>query len=340
MDNLQIYKKNRVNNLTTICNYKLKEYYSTLMLAINKIENTKLPISFKQNQKILFINEYNKSVSNLKKKFNNSIVNVNSIDTVNNFLPEIIKPISIKRALLVGINYTNDEKNKLYGCINDVKNIKNRLLTKGFSNTDIMELTDFTELKPTRTNILNELTKLIDATQDGDISFFSISSHGSYIKDFNKDELDGLDEYINTYDDLDILDDKLKTIILKLKKNATLFAFIDTCFSGTMLDLKYSYMNSSENDNFTENLKNLETQGSIFMISGSSENQYSMDTVIDDEPCGAGTTSLLKSLQKKPDCTWRELVTNMRDYLKTNGFEQIPQISSGKFEDIGQKVFL
>jgi hypothetical protein len=49
---------------------------------------------------------------------------------------------------------------------------------------------------------------------------------------------------------------------------------------------------------------------------------------------------LLKSLQKKPDCTWRELVTNMRDYLKTNGFEQIAQISSGKFEDIDQKVFL
>jgi len=340
MDNLQIYKKNRITDLTTSFNYKLKEYYSTLILAINKLQYNKLSTTYKQNQKIILINEYNKSVNNLKKKFYNSIITVNSVNSVNNFLPEIIKPISIKRALLVGINYTNDKNNELFGCINDVKNIKNRLLTKGFSNTDIMELTDFTELKPTKSNILNELTKLINATQDGDISFFSISSHGSYIKDFNKDELDGYDEYINTYDDRDIIDDKLKTIILKLKKNATLFAFIDTCFSGTMLDLKYSYMNSSEYDNYTENLKDLETQGSIFMISGGAENQYSMDTVIDDEPCGAGTTSLLKSLEKNPDCTWRELVTKMRDYLKTNGFEQVPQISSGKFEDIDQKVFL
>jgi hypothetical protein len=77
------------------------------------------------------------------------------------------------------------------------------------------------------------------------------------------------------------------------------------------------------------------------MISGSTDSQTSSDTVFDNEARGAATNSLLESLQKKPDCTWRELIRNMRDYLKNNGFgDQIPQISSGKIENIDSKVFI
>ena len=35
----------------------------------------------------------------------------------------------LKRALLIGINYIEDSSNKLNGCINDVKNIKQQIIT-------------------------------------------------------------------------------------------------------------------------------------------------------------------------------------------------------------------
>jgi len=214
------------------------------------------------------------------------------------------------------------------------------LLTNGFNDSDITILTDFTDSKPTKTNIITELTNLINATEDGDLSFFSISSHGIFILDINNDELDNYDEVIYTYDKLDIIDDNLKTIILNLKKGATLFAFFDTCHSGTMLDLTYTYMSSSSYNNFIENKRNLETLGTVIAISGSTDEELSADSVFNDEAGGAGTKSLLESLNQNPDCTWRELVNNMRNYLKTNGYSQTPQISTGKFEDIDTKVFI
>ena len=330
---LHIYKKNILNQLNSNLNNKLKEYNSTLVIALNKLQNTKRSTN-KTQQISLLINEYNKGINNLKQKFNNST------SSVNKFSPLLPPPPLIKKALLIGINYTNDKDNELYGCINDVKNIKNRLLKNGFLSKDIIELTDFTNIKPTKSNIVNELKKMINNAEKGDVLVFSFSGHGFNIKDYNKDEIDGYDECIYTIDDHYITDDTLKQIILPLKKGVTLFSVIDSCHSGTVLDLKYSYMDSTNYNNYTTNSKNLETQGTVFMISGCSDSQKSADAVIDDNPCGAMTTSLLKSLEKNPVCSWRELITNMRDYLKNNGFYQIPQISCGKFEDIDQKVFL
>lgn len=331
---LQIYKNSKINELTNSFNNKIKEYNSILLSNLSNIQNSKKNSINKNIQKNLLISEYNKSVNDLKKKLSKSI------SDVNNFYPQLIQITRKKRALLVGINYTNDKENELYGCINDVKNIKSRLLITGFNESDINILTDFTEIKPTRMNIINELTKLISTTEENDLSFFSISSHGFYIKDFNNDELDGYDECIYSIDNNYITDDKLKSIILNLKKGSTLFAFIDTCHSGTMLDLPYTYMDSTNNDNYTENKKELETIGSVIAISGCSDSESSADTVFDDEARGAATNSLLESLKQSPNCSWRDLVKNMRKYLKSNGFEQTIQISTGKFEDIDSKVFI
>ena len=331
---LQIYKTSKINELTNSFNKLITQNYLILILNINKIQNSKQTINYKSIQKNLLINEYIKSTNDLKLKLNNSIL------SVNNFFPQLIKITGRKRALLIGINYKNDPSNELFGCINDVKNIKNRLLTNGFNESDITVLTDLTEQKPTKTNIINELTNLIKATEENDLSFFSISGHGSNIKDSNNDELDGYDELVYTIDKKFLIDDNLKTIILELKKGAILFAFFDTCHSGTMLDLPYIFMDNSSYDNYSVNIKNLETLGSVIAITGCADYETSADTVIDDIACGAATNALLESLNKNKAITWRELVKNMRDYLKNNGFEQIPQISCGKFEDIDTKVFI
>ena len=114
----------------------------------------------------------------------------------------------------------------------------------------------------------------------------------------------------------------------------------DSCFSGTMLDLRYQYMDSLNYDKYTENDKQAVTVGNVFMISGCTDNQTSADAVFNNKANGAMTWSLLESLKQKPNDSWRELVKNMRDLLKTSEFTQIPQFSSGSFVNIDTSVFI
>jgi hypothetical protein len=202
-------------------------------------------------------------------------------------------------------------------------------------------LTDLTTTKPTRENIIKEFTALLSSAQEGDLLFFLYSGHGSYILDKNGDEKTLYDQLIMSCDLNTILDDELKQIIqTNLKKNVTLFAMFDSCFSGSVLDLKYQYMDSLNYDNFTENEKQLETKGNVFMISGCSDYQTSADAIINNKATGAMTWSFNEALKQKDNCSWRELVKSMRDLLKTSQYDQIPQFSSGLFENIDAPVFI
>jgi hypothetical protein len=301
-------------------------------VSVRNIQNSRQSPRAKVTQINNLISFYNNNVNNLVKNLNKNI------STIQVFSP---KPIIInknKRALLIGINYTGTQ-NELYGCINDVNCIKDRLSTNGFNNISV--LTDETSIKATRKNILNEFKNLLINSQSGDLLFFLYSGHGSYMIDKNNDETTGYDQLIVPCDLNVIVDDELKTIIqTNLKSNVTLFAMFDSCFSGSVLDLKYQYMDSLNYDNYTENSKQLETQGNVFLISGCSDYQTSADALINNKANGAMTWSLLETLKQKPNCNWRELVKNMRDLLKTSGYDQVPQFSSGTFENIDATVFI
>jgi hypothetical protein len=111
-----------------------------------------------------------------------------------------------------------------------------------------------------------------------------------------------------------IIDDDLKSLIQSnLKEKVTLFALFDSCFSGSVLDLRYQYLDSLNYNNFTENNKVLETKGNVLMISGCSDYQTSSDTNINNKSTGAMTWTLLETLKQNPNCSWRDLVKKMRD---------------------------
>ena len=227
----------------------------------------------------------------------------------------------------------------MFGCINDVNAVKERITSQGF--TSVNTITDLTTKKPTRNNILTEFKNLLVNSQAGDLLFFMYSGHGSYTLDRNSDEQDGYDELIVTSDLQGITDDEFKTLIQQnLKKDVTLFAMFDCCFSGSILDLRYQYLDSLNYDNYTENNKDNNTSGNVFMISGCTDEQTSADAVINNKACGAMSWSLLESLKQQKKLSWRELVKSMRDLLKTSRFDQIPQFSSGMFVDIDASIFI
>lgn len=329
---LDTYKQNRINENTVIFNTSVSRLYSAAVSNIRSIQRKRQSNSLKQRQINSLINQYYANVNNLKSNLDKSV------SSIKNYIPKTIINNKNKRALLIGINYTGTS-NELYGCISDVNSIKERISSQGFNDINIM--TDLTTKKATRINILEGFKNLLINSQSGDLLFFLFSGHGSYIIDRNGDEKDGRDELIVSCDLQSILDDELKSLIqTHLKKDVTLFALIDSCFSGSVLDLKYQFMDSLNYEKFTENSKQLETIGNVLMISGCTDDQTSADAVFNGKPNGAMTWSLLESLKQKPNVNWRELIKNMRDLLNTSQFTQIPQFSCGTFENIDTKVFI
>ena len=332
-DELMLYKQKRVLEFQTNYSVNLSVLNSTLNSAIRNLQsNRRLPLKIKINIINSLRSTYFSNVNTLKIKLNTDI------SSVNNYTPKKVSFARNKKALLVGINYTGTQ-NELFGCINDVNSVKERINNEGF--TTINTLTDLTVKTPTRVNILDEFKKLLVYSEPGDLLFFLYSGHGSYILDKNGDEKDGYDELLVSCDLQGITDDELKILILQyLKKDVTLFAMFDSCFSGSILDLKYQFLDSLNYDKYTENGKNIETIGNVYMISGCTEQQTSADANINNKAQGAMTWSLLESLKTSQPKTWRELIKSMRGLLKTSEYDQIPQFASGTFVDIDSNVFI
>lgn len=247
-----------------------------------------------------------------------------------------IRPRFTKKALLVGINYVGTG-NALYGCINDVNAVNVHLRSKGFT---CQLITDNTTLKPSRETILNAFKLLLVNAVAGDVLIFHYSGHGSYVRDKNREEMDGYDEAIVSNDMKYILDDEFKSLLVNyLKKDVTLFALFDSCHSGTMLDLRYQYMDSLHGGADVIYPKNLATAGKVYMMSGCMDQQTSADAFIQNKAQGAMTWALLESIKTKQS-TWRELLRSIRTLLKNGGYPQIPQFSTGTLVDIDTPVFI
>jgi len=154
---------------------------------------------------------------------------------------------SKKRALLIGINYTNQE-GELRGCHNDALEIQ-AVLQGDFGVEEIKLLIDGKDSKkfelPTAANIRAGLKWLLDGAQSGDHLFLHYSGHGSQVPDEDNDEEDGKDEILVPLD-MDwnnpksfISDDELRSgFFEKVPKGVDLTVVFDCCHSGTMSDLK------------------------------------------------------------------------------------------------------
>ena len=242
-----------------------------------------------------------------------------------------VNRVPIRRSLNIGVNYIGTQY-ELLGCINDANNIANLIKSPnyGFKDKDILVISDNTNIKPTGNNIIKLFIKLMQNSQAGDVLLFSYSGHGLQI------DKNSSNTCLVSSDFKFITDSQLKQIINNfLPKDVTLFALIDACYSGTVFNLKYQYLNSLNKDQNEIYLKENETKGQVVMISGSTDNQTSADAPVNTNNNiheGAMTWSFLSTLQKIPKPSWYEVITNMRSLLNdsNNGYTQIPQLSAGK----------
>lgn len=267
----------------------------------------------------------------------------------------------VKRALLIGINYKNTP-DQLDGCINDVNNIRNFLTSKlGFTN--FMVLTDDTEIKPTRKNILKAFDIFVNSLIPGDVGWLYYSGHGVLQRDFNRDEVSGYDSCIvpidyNVSGSGNITDDIIRrNLTQRVRKGVKLYIVLDACNNGTGCDNRFKLTDSSfyyDKDaksypttyipsewtlqqTVTEFKKYPRTLGEIYTISGCEDDQYSADT-----SNGGALTNALLELFVSNDLTkykWKHFLKDLSCFLKIYGYDQQPTITSGQPINIENSIF-
>lgn len=340
------FKKTTVAQLRAQYNQALKQLTQLYQLQITQ---TRLS-SLRQDAKTRIINkltaQYNSQVQILKNQLNAAIAQIqsqaaaNAANFTSNTAPVANSTPSNKKgnALIIGINYRGTE-NELGGCITDANNMNEFAKKRGFKNIQL--ITDDTTVKPTRKNIIEAFTQLLKNANDGDTIFFFYSGHGSTVRDTNGNEATGKDQLIVSVDLLPILDDELKAIIqANLKANVTLMSVFDCCFSGSVLDLKYQYMDTLNQGANMMNLGESETPGNVIMFGGATDTQYGIDTVINGVDQGAFTCAFLENMNKLSNPTWRQLLQGIRDTLKQFGIDQTPQFATGKPLNLNEPISL
>lgn len=228
----------------------------------------------------------------------------------------------VKFALLIGLNYTNDNEYQLKSSYNDILLMKKYLETgEEFDPNKIFVITDEEEKKNTDFygtffNIVKKIKEIFLVATSNDIVFIYFTGHGTQIKDKNDDEIDGKDEVfipVNHKNNL-ISDDLIKELLKNTKAYTTLL--FDTCNSGTMTDLKFNY--SLKPHVLTNNLEpSLLDNKNIVSISSCNDDKKSFSGPL---PAGGG---VIKYYSKFTYYLIKHLASNKKTILEhMNDFKQ------------------
>jgi hypothetical protein len=255
--------------------------------------------------------------------------------------------LSSKLALFIACEYTKYEKerkaDRLPGCHMDIKMAQKMLMEHyGYKSDDFVILTDeySSAIQPTKSNILNQLSRVIDICTTKTISQLVIyySGHGTQIQDTTGDEADGMDECLVPCDYLEngfITDDIFNNMMWsKLPMNTKVTCIFDCCNSGTIFDLPFRYepANKLVRDSKLSASKFTRPLPLILCLSGcrdpqTSASAFRLEKTIDWQ--GALSFVLRDTLKEnnyKPICV-NELVDTIRKKLAQRKFTQIPQLS-------------
>ncbi|KAL5210748.1 hypothetical protein ABZP36_006371 [Zizania latifolia] len=226
---------------------------------------------------------------------------------------------------------------------------------------------------PTKENLRLAMRWLVEGCRSGDSLVLHFSGHGVQKLDNDGDEVDGYDEALCPVDFEErgvILDDEInETIVQPLGPGVKLHAIVDTCHSGTILDLPFLCRISRtgywqwEHHNRRPDMTKGTSGGLAISISGCGDSQTASDTTAftaTEASTGAMTYSFIKAVLSEPGTTYGRLLSAMRATIRDNGGDlgipgplgsffrrvitfscaQEPQLCASEAFDIYRKPFL
>ncbi|XP_061995980.1 metacaspase-1-like isoform X2 [Rosa rugosa] len=239
-----------------------------------------------------------------------------------------------KKAVICGISYKYS-RHELKGCINDSKCMRYLLINKfKFPDESIVMLTEeetHPAKIPNKYNIRMALHWLVQGCQPGDSLVFHYSGHGSRQRAYHDDEVDGYDETLCPLDFETqgmIVDDEINaTIVRPLPHGVKLHAIIDSCHSGTVLDLpflcrmdrggKYVWEDHRPRSGMWKGTSG----GEVISISGCDDDQTSADTSALSKitSTGAMTFCFIQAIERGQAATYGSILNSMRNTIRSTG---------------------
>jgi hypothetical protein len=240
-------------------------------------------------------------------------------------------------AALFGIEYINSDA-ELPGCENDVRNMGTLLLEDAGYDVVHVYTEQETPQKVTRMGIESVLWELIATSYMKNLEnvWIHFSGHGGGVKDeLNGDEKDGQDEYFCPSDYVEngvFKDDQFGHMLKFFNPQTNIVCVFDSCNSGTMGDLPFTYTRSGMKVQDGE-----QHMSNVIMLSGCRDNQvsYSMLNLNGkNEYTGVMTSSLIECIRyrQQSGATMRvkTVIKDVHRLLKRRGFPQIPVITSSQ----------
>jgi len=260
----------------------------------------------------------------------------------------LLHPEPARKALQFGLLYRGTEY-ELSGCINDLNTVANSFLKEaGFLSKHIVQITDDTEITPTKANMKLAMKQFISKSRAGDRLFLQYSGHGCSVADTSGDEKDGMDEALCPLDGGTIVDDWIFENLVKpleAQSDVHLFGLFDCCHSGTCLDLPFQYSAMRGKLAMAKQVaegrrdKHRQTKARVIGFSAALDDQQAMD-VQGDIPQGAFTAAFLEVLAEhitKPK-SYRQFLLETDGILAQGGYTHQASISSSYPLDLDQEV--
>lgn len=267
----------------------------------------------------------------------------------------------MNKALLVGINkYPSAPLN---GCVNDVKDMANFLVSKCQFTMDNVRL--LTDERATTTAIIDRLGWLLNGTRAGDRVLFHYSGHGAQLPTRNpQGEIDGLDEVIcpvdfDWTDEHTIRDKDFNRIFSAIPEGVEFVWVSDSCHSGDLFklillpktkiktitppaDIEWRIETAKSKLIKPLGLKEVASSLNLALIAGCKSDQTSADAFINNRYNGALSYFLLQELASTDGLqeSLVQAVNNLSAQMKKDpqGFTQEPQLEGN--EHIKSRAFL
>ena len=152
--------------------------------------------------------------------------------------------------------------------------------------------------------------------------FIYRAGHGFSIKNENTTEKSGTDQGFKFWDSF-LIDDKMREMLGRSRKNQKIFILTESCHSGTSCDLNFVY-EITENGFEKERLYKRDIPAKVVHISGCPDDKSSFTL-----PTGGVLSTLfikhVSNALEKPRLTYFDLINNLRQEAVRF---QIPQITS------------
>lgn len=257
----------------------------------------------------------------------------------------------MKYALCIGINDYPGTGSDLSGCVNDAKDWKAVLTSKGFT-TQLM-----LDKQATRQNMLASMKAIVKQAMAGDTVVLTYSGHGTFIPDEDGDEPDGTDECLCPYDintKGPITDDELFEVFDSKAKGVKLIFLSDSCHSGTVARFapittpptvkgakppqrKVRFLppsvflskNKVNKLGISRALRRSSPPGRYggLLLSGCQDVEYSYDAWFNGRPNGAFTFVAIEALKKlKAKATYRAWHKAIKKVLPSQQYPQTPNL--------------